>query len=562
MITASRVSRASAVLREPPNLQLGLALLLTAGFFWHTVSSFAVTWERYDYSHGWLVPALLVWLVWSDRASFRDRRGGDPLLLVPLVGLSVFWLASVVTHIMLFHQTAFVLLMVFWGLYVFGRESGRTIVVSGFVVLLSLPLWEAAIPLLQRLTTLASGAMVKVVGVPARIEGDLIHIQPGSFEIAHGCAGLNYLLSALVIGLVYAHVLVKGSGARLAVVALAAAVSIVGNWVRVAMLVVIGHVTEMQSWLIPNHIEFGWVIFILGLVVFFWGARRIERRVERKASAAGVMEQGRTAGAAPAEANLPNGGRAEPSPVTRGEARPGAGGSWGRRLAVATGLAVAGPALYLAFGALPSAAAGSQGLDEIPRAAGWSMASLSVERPYDWHPAYEGAQQHDVMAFSDGGGTHVFADRFVYRKQAQRAKLIGHPNAIAKGRDVLDHRVVGPVDPAGRHWVRQAVVRTAEGPILTWYWYRVGGVDTFMPVYAKALEIPAFLQRRRVSELFALSAPCDPEDCASAFDALASFTGARRPETAPGATPMTRDREDPAPLSTSPEASADVRSDS
>jgi hypothetical protein len=89
------------------------------------------------------------------------------------------------------------------------------------------------------------------------------------------------------------------------------------------------------------------------------------------------------------------------------------------------------------------------------------------------------------------------------------------------------------LDPAGRLRVRQAVVRTPDGPILTWYWYRVGGQDTFMPVHAKVLEIPAFLGRRRGSELIALSAACEPQDCRNAFEALAAFMGAPRAPATP-----------------------------
>lgn len=86
---------------------------------------------------------------------------------------------------------------------------------------------------------------------------------------------------------------------------------------------------------------------------------------------------------------------------------------------------------------------------------------------------------------------------------------------------------MGPVDPARRLWVQQAVVLTPEGPVLVWYWYRVGGVDTFSPVHAKILEIPAFLSRRRASELIALSAACEADNCRDAFQALAGFMGVR-----------------------------------
>jgi exosortase len=505
-------SEAGARERDGARIAVGLAVLLMLTLFWPTLWSFTNTWSlaRYHYAHGWLVPGLVAWLIWNERADFQEGRGGDPLLLVPLVGLSLFWLAATITHIQLLHQTGFVLLLVFWGLFVFGRSSARTVVVSGAVVLLSLPLWEVFVPLLRRLTTLMSGAMVMLVRVPARIDGDLIHLPSGSFEIADGCAGLNYLLSALVIGIVYAQVMVQGTRARLLVVATATAVAIVSNWIRVALLVVIGHVSEMQAWLIPNHIEFGWAVFFAGLLLFFMVAGRIERWAARKKPKA----EGEPA---PAEAE----------PVVEAPPAPADTRGWMKRAGVASALAVAGPVLFFSLAALPAVDAEAPGLNGVAGGAGWRAVPPESNQPFDWRPAYQGAQQHDRVSFTDGSA-YVYGDRFVFREQAQNAKLIGYPNSIARSRDILDHQVIGPVDPGGRLWVRQAVIRTPDGPILTWYWYRVGGVDTYMPVHAKVLEIPAFLTRRRASELIAFSAPCAPTDCSGAFEALAGFTGARR----------------------------------
>lgn len=494
--------------RDTRRITIGLGLLVTLAFFGTTLWSFTNTWGSYDYAHGWLVPGLLAWLTWSDRGSFRNPRGGDPLLLIPIMGLSFFWLLSTITHIQLFYQTAFVLLMVCWGLYVFGRRAARTVIISGAVVLLSLPLWDVFIPSLRRLTTLMSGAMVTVLGVPADIKGDLIHLPVGTFEIADGCAGLNYLLSALVIGLVYAQVLVRGTRARLLVVAMAAVISIVGNWIRVAAIVVVGHVSEMQAWLVPNHVEFGWAIFALGLLLFFFLAGKTEKWVGRGDRKVDVDKADTSGGAEPISRN--------PEPET-----------WLRRVGAATAVAVIGPVLYFAVAATPSATTTTPGLESLAAGNDWRTAAAEETESLEWHPDYRGAQEHQRVVFTDGTD-QVYGDRFVYRKQAQNAKLIGWPNRIAPSWEILDEQVVGPVDPSGRLRVRQAVVRTGDGAVLTWYWYRVGGTSTYMPMHAKVLEIPAFLTRQRASELIAVSAPCEVGDCSGAFEALAGFMGARR----------------------------------
>ena len=197
-----------------------------------------------------------------------------------------------------------------------------------------------------------------------------------------------------------------------------------------------------------------------------------------------------------------------------------------KRTVAATALALVGPVVYFVVGALPPVPTGDEGLKELAAGDQWLIAESSSEPSFGWRPGYHGAEYHQSLGFTDGSA-YVHGDRFVFIKQAQGAKLVGFPNQIAPRGDILDERLVGPVDPMGRLWIRQAVVRGADGPVLVWYWYRVGGVDTFSPVHAKLLEIPAFLGRLRASELFALGVACEPDNCRLAFQALGGFMGAR-----------------------------------
>jgi exosortase len=525
----TRDPEAQAAHGRTSTMAVGVAFLLTLGLFWPTLASFPGTWEGFTMSHGWFVVGLVVWLLWRDRAFLRAGDEGILLALVPMVVFSLLWLAATVAHIRLFHQLSLVVVLVCWGLVVFGARGARLVAVAGVTFLLALPFWDVLVPVLRPLTTLVSGSLVRALRIPAEIQGDLVRIPSGTFHIADGCAGLNYLLAGLVVGAFYALFLVKGWRKQIAVVGLAAFIAIVGNWIRVAAIIVIGHVTEMQSGLVERHLGFGWVVFTLGLVPFFLAARRIEKAARWGTPGldrdSGVGDGGPEPGTVPG----PENGDGERGRAGREEGPPGAV----KRVVLASGLAVLGPLLYFGVGALPGVQGGGMALDELPRGEKWQVAEFPHERPFDWRPAYRGEQEHESLAFTDGE-RFVYGDRFVYREQRQGAKLIGYPNRIAPASDIFEERVIGPVEPSGRLWVRQAVVLTQEGPVLVWYWYRVGGVDTFSPVHAKVLEVPAFLSRRRAAELMALSAVCEPDNCRDAFQALAELMGARFPEPAGG----------------------------
>jgi exosortase len=520
------------------------AFLLMMALFWPSVLSFPRMWLQFDgtygMSHAWLVTGLVAWLPRRDRDSLLAAENGYGFAFLPLAGLTFLWLAVTIAQIQVFHQVTFLLLLGCWGLAVFGRHALRTVVAASLTFLLALPIWDALVPTLGRVTTLVSGGLVRLLGITAEIRGDLVSIPAGTFLIGSSCSGVRFLLAGLVIGAFYAHLLVRRWPVQLAVIGIAAITSVVGNWIRVTCLILIGHVTSMESSLMEDHGLFGWLVFAAGLVPFFllaprieeWDAARIRGDDTRSKSRKRRNGSGRELdieekGSAPMA--TPNSLEPEGYSVRRLE-RP-VFGNVPPRAAAAVAVAAVGPILYFAIGAMPAVDLHEKSLEAVALGEGWHVDRSSGERPFDWRPAYQGEQEHESLAFTDGE-RFVYGDRFVYREQRQGAKLIGYPNGIAPASDIFEERVIGPVEPSGRLWVRQAVVLTQEGPVLVWYWYRVGGVDTFSPVHAKVLEVPAFLSRRRAAELMALSAVCEPDNCRDAFQALAELMGARFPESA------------------------------
>lgn len=470
--------------------------------FWPTLVTFPGVWSADGFSHSWLVAALTVWLIWWHRDELAPSAGrGDPALLLPLLALSVLWLVAIIANLRAVHQATLVLLLTGWALVTAGPRSARTIVPIAATFMLAVPIWGPLVPVLREVTVVASGVLLTVLRVPAEIDGDRILIEAGSFIVANGCAGLNYLLAGLVVGAAYAHLVVTGLGARLAVVGLAAALAIIGNWVRVAAIVIIGYLSQMQSGMVEDHLWLGWVIFSIGLVPFFFFAGRIAGK-----DGASPL----TTRPSKAAAREPEDRSDDSEPVTPN-----------RRAAVATAIALVGPVLYVSVGLLPDSASAESGASAFTPSESWSAIPAGSPRPFAWQPAYEGASEQHASAFSDGYAD-VYVDRLLYREQTGGAEMIGFPNRIAAEAQLIDEIVGRAPGDAGR-WLRQAIVRTPEAPILVWYWFRIGGVDTFSPIRAKLLEIRAFVLRKPTSELISVSAVCAVDDCAEAASHLSSF---------------------------------------
>ncbi|HET9947946.1 MAG TPA: EpsI family protein [Longimicrobiales bacterium] len=489
---------------------------LTLLLFLPTLASFADVWDAQPYTHGYLLALAVVWLLWRDRDTLREADVPWPQAAALAAGLSLFWFGAHVARARMPEQALLPLLLLLWCGAVFGRASVRRLWPAAAVFLLAVPVWGAITRPLQTLTVLMSGGGARLLGIPARIEGDYIHIASGTFLVEGGCAGLNYLMSGLTVGSLYALVIPMTRRGQAAIVGLAAVLAMVGNWVRVGGLVVLGELTDMQSIFITEsrpHLVYGWSIFFAGLLAFFPLARRIAERTRAPRRAATLDAATTSDPVAPA---------APPGATSTAAATVEAAAPFRLRAAgLATLAAALGPVLFYAFAFLPPHEPAPWELREIPER--WTALAGSRQRPRSWMPSFPGADVMASTAWTDG--THrVLVDRFIYLDQAQGAELIGYTSRIAPEGDVLAQLGIGLVGPR-RRVVNVAIVRDPAAPLLVWYWYRVGGVETASAAKAKLLEIWAFLTRSIGSELIAVSAPCEPNDCTAAAGVLGDFFG-------------------------------------
>lgn len=462
---------------------------------WPTLWSLPGTWATNG--HGYFVAGLVGWLIWRDRRKVLDSAGpGLPDLLPVLAVLSVAWMFAVVMNTTMVHEVLLVTIITVWGLATCGWQARRTLLSIGLTALLAMPLWGALVPVLQRATVVASGGMTQLAGISAVIGYDFVSLSSGTFLIEHGCAGLNYFIGGLVLGAFYAHLFVKRWQTQLKIVFLATAVSIVGNWIRVTVLIFIGEATQMQSSLLEDHLWQGWLIFTLLMIPTYFVVRRIEARDAAKGIAA------HEAPAVPPVADT----AAELSSTRV------------RRAAVAGVVAMVGPMLFMGVGALPR----GDDLDEDLVALGlvddWTAVVTAESEASIWRPDFQGVDERASWS-RRRGETDVTLTRHYFVDQKQGEELIQWGNEIAPDSELLSERFIGPIGPA-RRIVREAIVLTSDQPRVVWYWYRVAGFDTPFPTKAKLLEIVSFFRRSAAAELVTLDAPCGGENCADAAEAL------------------------------------------
>jgi exosortase len=263
----------SRVRSLPPSL-----VALLAGFgvlwlwaFWPTLAAMADKWQHDpQYSHGYLVPAFSIALLWLRR---------DPLQAVQRQ--CNWWGVGLLTMAGLLH---------FMGAYVYfdWLEAASLIVcLAGVCVLLGgwpalrwawpalaflmfmMPLphrVETALGLpLRRLATVSSTYVLQTVGVPAISEGNTIWLEHGPIDIVEACSGLSMLLIFFALATAVAVVINRPLLDRLILVASAIPIALVANVVRISATGL------CQEWVSPElaqhlfHDWAGWLMMPLAL---------------------------------------------------------------------------------------------------------------------------------------------------------------------------------------------------------------------------------------------------------------------------------------------------------
>jgi EpsI family protein len=251
---------------------------------------------RDDYSHGFLVPLICLYLVRMKWEGIRclpikpALMAGMSIMLFSVAGL----LAGVAGGVITLGSMSWIGLLIGLTLILFGYRFVQIMGFSFAYLVFMTPFLDVVVePLqypLQRLGAIIVSALFQGVGVPTYLDGTSIQFPNGILEVAVQCSGAGFLISALAIGLPLAVLVLHGWRYRAALIVLVLLVSLVANWMRIALIALIGYLSGWGPQVHgPLHILQGMLVYWVALGALFAGAW-ILARMERNGSSAGPKE--------------------------------------------------------------------------------------------------------------------------------------------------------------------------------------------------------------------------------------------------------------------------------
>ena len=224
-------------------------------------------WTDEDMSHGFLVPIVILWVVWRERERWRalprDPSWWGFALLVPAACLQFVGALGVG----LFAGSLAFLLSVAGALVCLGgvdwlRTAAFPFVLGLFMLpKLAIVYNQATLPLQLLASRIASGILTSA-GIGVIREGNILDVGGHRVAVAEACDGIRYLLSlgftALVVGYLADSKLVSRTWVRAALLAVAVPVAIFANGARVAAA---GWLPSLDAG-VPHAVS-GWFIFVI-----------------------------------------------------------------------------------------------------------------------------------------------------------------------------------------------------------------------------------------------------------------------------------------------------------
>jgi exosortase len=226
-----------------------------------------------NYSHGFLIPVVSAYLLWSKRGALKatGRRPFDPGV-VAIAGALSLWVLGTAAAEVFVQRVSFLALLAAIVLFMAGRAWLRQAAFPIAFLLLAIPmpyvLYYSLTGSMQAFAAQGAVAGLQAVGVPAQIQGNMIHLPEGSLEVAEACSGIRSLYAFLALGALLARSVAIPVWGRILLFLVTIPLSVAGNALRVWSTGLGAHLVSPTAVTGVAHELFGVFVFAGGLLMF------------------------------------------------------------------------------------------------------------------------------------------------------------------------------------------------------------------------------------------------------------------------------------------------------
>lgn len=242
---------------------LGIAALCIVTLFGQdSVDLARIWWTSTTFGHCLFIAPVIGWLVWQRR---RDLAALTPVAWLP--GLAIVavggtgWLLGAAAGVALARHLGLVMMLQGLVVTLLGPNVSRGLAFPLAYGFFLVPFGQSLEGPLQGVTVAMTMKLLDLAGVPASVDGVLITIPNGYFEVAEACSGAKFVIAMIAYGALVANVAYVSWWRRAAFMAMALVVPVIANGIRAFGTIYAAHLTSVEAATGFDHIVYGWVFF-------------------------------------------------------------------------------------------------------------------------------------------------------------------------------------------------------------------------------------------------------------------------------------------------------------
>ncbi len=256
-------------------LLVGLSVALALVAFSGSLLELVNRWSRQEeYSHGFFIPLIALWLLWQRREAISASLGRPSVLGLGLIAVSgVMLVFGELSAIYILAQLGFLVCLAGIALVAGGQRMLRVCLLPIAFMIFAIPLPYFIDSILSWRLQLISSELgvffIRLFQIPVYLEGNVIDFGIYQLQVVDACSGLRYLYPLLSLGFLAAYMFNAPLWQRALVFASTVPITIVMNSARIGMIGVL-----VDSWGIGMaegllHFFEGWIIFLAcGIVLW------------------------------------------------------------------------------------------------------------------------------------------------------------------------------------------------------------------------------------------------------------------------------------------------------
>ena len=256
--------------------------LLLTGMYWSALAYlFLKDWTRDDYSYGYIIPFVVLYLIWDRRerlTALPSRVSWFGFLLVG-VALCLFWVGELGGEYFSLYMSLWLMIVGLCWLHL-GWDRLKEMAFPFVMMLTMFPfpnfLYTKISWQLKIISSRLGVAMMQAFGMSAFREGNVIDLGFTQLQVVDACSGLRYLIPLVVLGLLMSYFYRAAFWKRVLLTISTIPISVVTNSLRIALTGVVyeqwgaelaeGFFHDFSGWFIfyglPGGVAFGDVGFV------------------------------------------------------------------------------------------------------------------------------------------------------------------------------------------------------------------------------------------------------------------------------------------------------------